>query len=478
VPVTKTSSQTHVSAPVAAPAAPTAPGTLLHNFNGMSSRDSMETNYNAEFEPPDPSLCVGNGFVLNVGNSAYNIYRKDGTRIRGPFNINDLFNEGGAEFTTDPRCYFDKPTNTWFATILFINSSFTESHLDLAVNTSGDPTGFWTQYRIDSNDDGRLGEPSHPGCPCIGDQPLIGIDQYNVYLSTNEFSLAGPEFNGAQIYAVSKKDLRQSQPAHFVHFDNLSNGGAVAASLQPATNAGSPPAEYFMDSLDPNGTFDNRLGVWAMTNRKAVSTGGSPILTNVVINSEAYGVPPNATQKGSTSEISSNDDRMQQVQFLNGTLWASLPTAVTIPNDSAERAGAAWFAVRPTLSGDHVAGAVIQRQGYVADKGGYLLFPAMMANSAGQAVMVFTSTNATIYPSAAYAVLAANASSFGPVTIGAAGTGPYDKKAGRWGDYSYVAADPTTNAIWTATEYIPPKSSQTPDGRRNWGTRVMSVSLS
>ncbi len=33
------------------------------------------------------------------------------------------------------------------------------------------------------------------------------------------------------------------------------------------------PAEYFLDSLDPFGTFDNRLGVWAMTNRQSVTSG-------------------------------------------------------------------------------------------------------------------------------------------------------------------------------------------------------------
>ena len=44
-------------------------------------------------------------------NSAYSIYQTNGTLIRGPFNVNDLFNEGAEEFTSDPRCYFDaRPT--------------------------------------------------------------------------------------------------------------------------------------------------------------------------------------------------------------------------------------------------------------------------------------------------------------------------------------------------------------------------------
>jgi hypothetical protein len=48
--------------------------------------------------------------------------------------------------------------------------------------------------------------------------------------------------------------------------------------------------------------------------------------------------------------------------------------------------------------------------------------------------------------------------------------------ATRWGDYSWAVMDPGGKSIWLATEYVPPKSSQTPDGLRNWGTRVMDVS--
>lgn len=76
----------------------------------------------------------------------------------------------------------------------------------------------------------------------------MGIDAANVYITTNAFSLQGPQFNGAQIYAIPKSDLvaagPAATPAHFVHFDNLNVGGAVAASVQPALTTGSAPTEY------------------------------------------------------------------------------------------------------------------------------------------------------------------------------------------------------------------------------------------
>jgi hypothetical protein len=98
------------SAPASAAAAATS--SALVNFNGVSSRDSQVTNFNQTFEPPDQGLCKGSGFILEPVNSAYRIYRTTGNSLRGPFNINDLFNVGAAEFTSDPRCWFDPSTQT------------------------------------------------------------------------------------------------------------------------------------------------------------------------------------------------------------------------------------------------------------------------------------------------------------------------------------------------------------------------------
>ena len=126
-----------------------------------------------------------------------------------------------------------------------------------------------------------------PGARASAISPRSESTPTNVYITTNEFSILGPEFNGAQIYAVPRSDLTTagppSAPAHFVHFDKLSIGGAPAASVQPALTTGSAPAEYFLSALDPNGTFDQRIGVWALTNRGGIATGTKPTLSSVVM---------------------------------------------------------------------------------------------------------------------------------------------------------------------------------------------------
>jgi hypothetical protein len=459
---------------------------LLANFNGTSGRDSAVTNFNQEFEPPDQGLCVGNAFVVDMVNSAYTIYKPNGAIVSGPFNINGPFGEGLTQFTSDPRCYYDPTTNTWFATILFISggdfgASGDTSHLDIAVNSPdgptvnghpGDPTNPWIVYQIDTTDAGGN------GCPCFGDQPRIGIDSQNIYVTDDEFSISGPEFDGGEIYAFSKKDLVALNPTvHFVRFPHLSVGGTTPLAPQPALTTGNPSAEYFLGSLDPNGSFDQRLALWAMTNTGAVSTGGRPTLSSFVLPSEAYGVPPGAHQKGATSRLESGDDRMQQTQFINGSIWGELTTALTIPGDSTERAGAAWFNVRPHLTGGKLdSTSKVHQQGYVAVKDRYFIYPALQVAPDGGAVMVGTLSGDNLFPSAAFTTLTPGDTAFGSVRVAAAGSTNYDPAAGRWGDYSWAVMDPSGKSVWLATEYVPPKSSQTPDGLKNWGTRVMNVS--
>lgn len=449
---------------------------LLENFNGVSSHDSEITNFGEEFEPPDQGLCSGNGFVVEMVNSAYSVYRTDGTLVAGPFNVNDAFDEGSTEFTSDPRCQYEAATHTWYAEILQLGRGSTSSQLDIAVNTSGDPTRPWTPYRIPTSGEGGASGPHHPGCPCFGDEPLLGFDSHNMYISTNEFSILGPQFYGANIYAISKKDLLASvESPHVAVFYGLKLAGSLAASIQPALSNGAPPAEYFLSNNDPTETSGNSIGVWALTEAAAVERGRKPKLSSVLIGSEPYAIPLGAEQKGTSSLLVANDDRMQQTAYTGGTLWGELSTSLNVPGDPVQRDGAAWFEVKPTLTGNALSGATLEKQGYLAVPGNYLLYPAIAPTSTGSAVMVMTISGASRFPSAAYARMASGAANFGAVTVAAKGTTNYDPTAERWGDYSWAVLDPNGENAWLATEYVPPKASQTTDGLHNWGTRVLEV---
>jgi hypothetical protein len=88
------------------------------------------------------------------------------------------------------------------------------SSLYIGVSQTANPTDPWKIYSFDTTDTG-------PRCPCFGDQPLIGADLNGFYITTNEFSILGPEFNGAQIYAMSKTALESNTVPSIVHFGGM-----------------------------------------------------------------------------------------------------------------------------------------------------------------------------------------------------------------------------------------------------------------
>jgi hypothetical protein len=464
---------------------------VLQNFDGV---DAIQNRATAGFnlEPPDEGLGAGHFRVVNFVNVTGAVYGNHGKLLAGPFYLNTFFGESADANTSDPRVYFDRSTQTWFATILEYQfnadgSEVSESHVDVAASTTADPAGTWNVYQIDTTN------PTHSGCPCLADYPILGVDQYNIYISTNEFDKTLSSFNGAQLYVVSKANLAAGHPeANMAFFENLAMAGAPAFHVQPANTYGDAKAEWMMSSLDPNGTSDHRLGVWAVTNRPSVTTGiGQPKLTQRVIHSESYAFPPDAhTPHGycsscdaPTSGILANDwDAMQETEFLDGQLIGALDTGVTVKGDTKERSGVAWFVVRPHMR-DGVVGSdtEVARQGYLAAQGLYLLYPHINMTLNGSMAMTFGFGGRQTFPSAGYST-AKPWTRFRSIRRAAAGTGPDNGftgtdqygTIGRWGDYSNgeIIAGPG-NKVWLATEYIPNSGT----GYSNWGDRIFQLSL-
>ena len=474
----------------------TSAATLLHNFNGLSGLDTA-TIAGVRVHPPDQGLCVGHDAsiagnpkvefeLINLVVAEYNTSGKVQTSAlmpSGKESLNAFFNEpgvpfNGGELTSDPRCIYDKPTDTFFFSVLafcFPGAGCTtavESHQDLIVYNA--TTGAAKEYKVDSS------FPAHVGCPCLGDQPKIGVDNNAIYLSVDEYqdlAAGGTIENGADVFIFSKPQLVAQGAVNFTVFTQLTSNGITVFSLQPAISTSSTNTEFLVNSfpyLDSAGTPNpvaNTLGFWKVTGDSNVTTGNfsGVELTGEVIHSESYAFPVIAVSTGSGAPRSSaflnpDDDRLQQCQFVSGATWCSLSTAINIKNDSTTRDGVAWFKISTT---GHIAA-----QGYVASIGNYLIYPAIIHSAAtGSTAIVFTLTSGSINPSAAYA-FASSGTNFGGVHIAARGAMPSTDGASRWGDYSAAALDPNGKDLWMATEYIP---SGFTDPIINYGTRVFDV---
>jgi hypothetical protein len=474
-------------------AGPHAP--VLFAFDGLNALDSaiglgLDVNaptFGFSSEPPDQGLCVGNGEIVELTNLELAVYDATGNRTLGPLTLNGVFGVPSSDFLSDPKCYYDPPTNTFYMTLTDLHdvTALTHSSLLIAVMPAGSTTV--TDYSIDTTDDGTNGI-TDAGCPCFGDQPLLGADQNGIYVTANEFALAvfndptSTVFNGAQIYFISKSDLAASvaSPRVFSINGGLPLVSDIAASLQPSTSpdgvgsSANGGTEFFMAALDFAGTGDNRIAVWAMTNTCTFATpscGGLPGFTPTppLLITHPYAVPLFAVQKpgpiplgdmsGEPLELlNTDDDRMQQLVFAHGQLYTALNTLVLV--GGAFQAGIEYFMVKPsfhTRSGNLIFSVRLARSGYIAHTANDLYYPSIGVTTAGKAVMVFTISGAGMFPSAAWVPIA-NAG-LRQIHIAAAGAGPYDGVSGydgggvaRWGDYSAAFAD--GNNIWMATEYV------------------------
>ncbi len=227
-------------------------------FNGISHADQRNagtgiyTNTQFSLEPPDQGLCAGNSFVVEAVNNGVAVYSNHGKLLAGVEPLSQFFGVAPeivrpsgpyGPFLSDPKCLYDWSTNRWFLTELAISTDpatgaeIAPTYTYVAVSKTSNPTGSWTVLNFNTTDDGTSGTPTHTGCPCFGDQPLIGADRYGFYVSTNEFSLAGSAFNGAQLYAISKRKLVAAAthtaggPVTFAHIDAADYPGALRRHL-------------------------------------------------------------------------------------------------------------------------------------------------------------------------------------------------------------------------------------------------------
>ena len=434
-----------------------------------------------------------------------------------------------AQFVTDPSCLYDAATQRFFMVVLTLeslpNGAFTHvNHIDIAVTQTADPTGDWNIYRLDVTNDGTNTGGTNPG-PFLGDYPHIGADANGFYVTTNAYPWCCNGFSGAQIYALSKAQLAAGAAnVTMVHLDTSGtvNVPSDAGSTQPGFTvwpAQSPGTEsfetanggteYFMSSnaadeathpkAGTGGNYEStQIVVWTLANTSSLNTATPSLsLTNRLVSVNKYALPPKQRQPGSgtapdtavpqghcindtttptiagvgcwrllfagepahnevISTPDSNDTRMQQVMFANGKLWGALDSAVTVGGQN--RAGIAYYVVNP-------ASGSLVLQGLLGVAGADLTYPAIGVTASGRGVIAFTYTDASIYPSAAYAPLDAKVGAGAWSFAGHGGQGAavddgftsYKSQVGnpprtRWGDYGAAAVD--GNSIWVASEYI------------------------
>jgi len=475
-------------------------------FEGLNHYQQRYSRGGNQFsvEPPDQGMCAGNGFVLETVNDVMNVFHSsDGSSalpdntatnivaglprdVNHAVDLNSFYGYAPAinrgtgvrgEFVTDPSCLYDAQTNRWFNVVLTLNSQVPGpcqgvfscvNHLDLAVSTSGDPTGTWNIYRLDVTGDGTNTGGVNPG-PYLGDYPHIGADANGIYLTTNAYPWHANGFSGAQIYAFSKAQLAAGAAnVNGVHIDTSgrvplsSDAGATQPgfTLWPAQSPGTSQfatgnggTEYLLSSnaadeaqMPVSGAAgtrsSNRIILWSLTNTSALNSDPAAVGLGVkVLGVSQYGVPPKQQQPGSGSAPGTNAPQGHCINdtttpTIAGTgcwrlLFVGEPAhdeVVSRPDSNDTRMqqvmyanGKVWGALDTAVNPDNgpqragVAWYVVNpNAGSVVNSGalgatGYdFTYPAIGVTASGRGVMAFTATGDTLFPSAAYAPIDAN----------------------------------------------------------------------
>ncbi len=422
-------------APTAAPAAAPTPGM---NFAGIPS---------TTWVPPDCTLAVGPEHVLASVNSSIALYSKTGGNALFQRKLTQWFAGVAVAGATifDPKALYDQHARRWVLLAVAFTENPNHSWFLISVSKTSDPLAGWWNYSLDASKDGTK------ATKFWADYPGLGVDNQALYLTANMFSFENDgdgSFQYPKVRIVPKAALYAGAAATYKDIVKLRNAdNTFAFTVQPCHTFGAPQVQYFVNSYFPDNDIpEDKLSLWALTNPL-----GTPSITRRTITTSQYALPPQATQKGSTTALDSGDTRMLNAVFRGGSVWCALTTRHNW-GDGVNVAAAHWFQI------EAATGALTQQGIFGAKKLNYF-YPAVMPDNNGNMIMVFSRSGPAEFASIFFTgrkasdALGALQGSF----LLKAGTSAYvdvRNGANRWGDYAGVAGDPTSgNLIWFYSVY-------------------------
>lgn len=424
------------------------------NFAALGDNDTVI--------PPDTQGAAGPNDLMVTLNSQVSIQSKSGTPS-STVSLDTFWNSlSGVSGVFDPRLAYDPYNNRWIFAA-GSNAETASSSLLVGVSQTSDPAGKWNLYKTIVDGTGTN----------WGDYPSMGFNKDWVVVDLNLFKISNNSFSGGNIYAFSKADLY-----------------AGASSVRLATFA---DANAFSEA--PAATYDNTLATAYLVQEWNSNSGGSGFLSistiTGAVGSEVYTAeaafagtpnpwdnsPPGgadfAPQEGSTKLIQNGDDRIINVVYRNGSLWAA--QNAFLPAGGATRTAAQWWQLG--IDG------TVRQFGRVDDSTGtmFYAYPSIAVNTQDDAVLGYSGFSANQYAGANYSVrLAADPlNTMRSDAVLKAGEAVYYKVGGtenRWGDFSNTVVDPSNDLdIWTIQEYA--SSPNFPDGNNRWGTWWGKITL-
>jgi len=433
-----------------APNAPDAAGDMFRNFQGQGPSGWL---------PPDPVLAVGPKYVLEVVNSGFTVYTKDGGLERAYTDLEAFFEPirdstpipctAANCFVFDPRVVYSQ-FHGRYVLFALANDGFNQrAYLFFAVSQTSDPLGAWWQYwgADGGGDDAWI------------DYSGVSVDPWGVYFTGNEFFWAGG-FKHSIIFSVRPSVLTGSWTGAWI-FTGLTwdePGNPEVFEIQPAVlTHGSPgdDATFFVNSFNSSG---NKFCLWTMTGDR----GDHPTLVRGDGIVAAYADPGVARQPApGADDIEMFYAGVQNVAYSQRNVFVALNDAGT------DQAG--YF-----VSQFDVDSLTEERNITYYTGANYYYYPnvALVGDPYSPMVGVAISWSADDqFISGAYKLyenFLVDASGDFVATRGGTSTyNVYFNGRNRWGDYLGAVRDATCDNLWVVTQFV--------SAFNTWSTQISGI---
>lgn len=427
--------------------------------------------------PPDPAGDVGPNHYVAMSNNVLQIFDKTGASLLGPININTLWaGFGGAcqtENSGDPIVLYDQFADRWLITQF--TSAGPQYFNCVAISQSGDPTGTYYRYAFTTGTN-------------FPDYPKYGIWRDAYYISTREFSSAGP-FAGIGGYALNRDQMIAGNPNPLVISIIVPPGVApfnTGDGLLPADIDGStlPPAgspEYFMGTMDAGGPYgapQDALTLWKFQADFATPANSTFLLASTIPIAEFDTMFPCGGGRSCLPQLDTTtkvDVQSYRQRMLNRLAYRNFGDHESLVSNQSVEAAASIAGIRWWELRNPSGTPIIFQEGTYAPgitDGVHRWMGSAAMDSAGNIALGFSATSATMYPSIWYTGRLSN-DPLGTMPRGegviVTGTGSNTSTNSRWGDYTSMNVDPVDDCtFWYVNQYTPVTSSA------GWNLRVGS----
>ena len=403
---------------------------------GVSVDGMNTTNNDCNCQPPDTIVAAGPDHVVEMVNTAIEVFNKSGSVTSSPQSLLSFFSNHINANQSDPFVAYDELGGKFVAGAIDYSSGNRGNDVDFATGVDS-PSGItWTLHAPYASGEGRK----------FLDYPRFGYNADAYFIEGNMFR--GNTFTNVQVITISKS-ARNITSRH----DDSSLFTLTPAQMHGAATGG---PEYFVEA-----SFNGGSSLAVVTETNVLS--GSPTFTTSTVSVPAYISAPAPVQPGGGS-LPSFDARIFDAadRTVNGV--NHLVAAHQVGQSGFNTGFARWYDINGSTK------ALIQSGNAPAGVSGSTQFmPTVNINTAGSIGMTFNESSTSEFWSMYVTERTASDPTGTMETPVLAKAGTATSPDSRVGDFSATAVDPSDGlTFWSGNQY---------QGADFWDTHIASFSI-